>query len=150
MGATVLTIVDTDETTDTSPLGAPPRPHGASWASPERLHLRSVPTGVAVARSRRPALAPVRLTRFARLTITVSTLALLIALGVGLSGQLAAATTTTSKGAVTVEQGQTLSQIALRERPDLRVDEAVVALQIANGLSTDQVHAGQRLTVPAP
>lgn len=153
MGATVLSTVDCDadaaeEVSD--PASGVPHgsPSGFPGSRPERPQLRSLPTGRAADRARRSVVAPLRLTRFARLTVTMTTLAVVIALGVGLSSQLASATTSTRP--VTVDQGQTLSQIALHERPDLSVHEGVLALQLANGLSTEQIHAGQRLVVPAP
>ncbi|OFE16454.1 peptidoglycan-binding protein [Humibacillus sp. DSM 29435] len=128
-----------------APLGTPgARPLG----QPARPRLSLVPTGrhaAEAARAERPSL---RLTRFGRLTVTVATLAVVIALGIGLTSQLASAA---AEGRpVTVESGQTLSQIAARELPDVPVREGVASLQLANGLSTDQVHAGQQLLVPAP
>ena len=50
---------------------------------------------------------------------------------------------------VTVEAGQTLSSIAARELPDMPVREGVARLQLANGLSSSDVHAGQVLQIPA-
>ncbi|MDN5765382.1 MAG: LysM peptidoglycan-binding domain-containing protein [Humibacillus sp.] len=143
MGATVLTFTDAAVPTSGAPLGSPgTHPSG----HPARPQLRLVPAGrqaAETARSERPRL---RLTRFGRLTVTVATLAVVIALGVGLVGQLAS--TGFEGRPVTVESGQTLSEIAARELPDVPVREGVVSLQLANGLSTDQVHAGQRLLVP--
>lgn len=145
MGATVLSIVHTSAAASAAPSGTPLASPGSL---PGRPRLRSVPTGCAAGRPRGPGLAPLRLTRFARLTVTVTTLAVVIALGVGLTSQLASSTPSTR--AVVIEQGQTLSQVALHERPDLPVHDGVVAIQLTNGLSTEQVHAGQRLMVPAP
>lgn len=51
---------------------------------------------------------------------------------------------------VTVTAGQTLSEIALAELPDLPIREGVARIQLANNLNTDQVRAGQRLRIPAP
>jgi LysM repeat protein len=48
-----------------------------------------------------------------------------------------------------VRSGQTLSEIAARELPDLAVSDGVVELQLANALSTSQVRAGQTLLIPA-
>ena len=80
--------------------------------------------------------------------MTVATLAVVIALGIGLTSQLASAAV--PGRLLTVESGQTLSQIAARELPGVSVREGVVSLQLANALSTDQVHAGQQLLVPLP
>jgi hypothetical protein len=50
---------------------------------------------------------------------------------------------------VTVEGGQTMSAIAARELPDLPVPEGVARIQLANRLSSSDVHAGQVLRIPA-
>lgn len=145
MGATVLTFTDAAVTTSGTRLGAARvRPLG----QPERPQLSLVPTGRRAAEVARAAQPHVRLTRFGRLTVTAATVAVVIALGIGLTGQLASATVQARP--LTVESGQTLSQIAARELPDVPVREGVVSLQLANGLSTDQVHAGQQLLVPVP
>ncbi|MEO6998906.1 MAG: LysM peptidoglycan-binding domain-containing protein [Terracoccus sp.] len=141
MGATVLTFTDAAVPMSGSPLGAPTR----QAALPQ---LTLVPTGREAAEAARLARPRLRLTRFGRLTVTVATLAVVIALGVGLMGQLAS--TAVEGRPVTVESGQTLSEIAARELPDVPVREGVVSLQLTNGMSSDQVHAGQRLLVPAP
>lgn len=49
---------------------------------------------------------------------------------------------------VTVDSGQTLSEIAAAELPDLSVDQGIVAIQVANRLSTARVSAGQQLVIP--
>jgi LysM repeat protein len=48
-----------------------------------------------------------------------------------------------------VQSGQTLSEIAATQLPDLPVAEAVAQIQLANDLASDQVHAGQTLRIPA-
>ena len=50
---------------------------------------------------------------------------------------------------VTVDAGQTLSSIATNELPDLPVREGVAQIQLANGLSSTDVHVGQVLQIPA-
>ena len=50
---------------------------------------------------------------------------------------------------VTVQAGQTLSAIAAHELPEMPVREGVARLQLANGLSSSEVHAGQVLQIPA-
>lgn len=49
---------------------------------------------------------------------------------------------------VVVEQGQTLSEIALVELPDVGLRRAVIEIQLANSLSTDRIHTGQVLVIP--
>lgn len=49
---------------------------------------------------------------------------------------------------VTVRAGQTLSEIAAAELPDVPVREAVVLLQQANALSGSTVSAGSSLVIP--
>lgn len=51
--------------------------------------------------------------------------------------------------AVTVRDGETLSQIAARELPAVRVDQAVVAIAHENNLGSTHVQAGQRLLIPS-
>ena len=89
-----------------------------------------------------------RLTRRGRLVV-----ALLVALAVSLlalafAGQLASAAGPARS--VTVESGQTLSEIAARELPQLPITDGIVELQQANNLSTSHVHAGQTLLIPDP
>ena len=45
--------------------------------------------------------------------------------------------------------GQTLSEVAAEQLPDLPLAEGVARLQLANHLSSTQVHAGQTLLIPA-
>jgi hypothetical protein len=114
----------------------------------ERPHLVLVPTGPKAVRAARAAQPPMRLTRFGRLTVTLLVAMVIALLGVGLAGQLASASG--DPRVVTVGQGQTLSGIAARELPGLPVSEGVVQIQVANALSSSQVHAGQQLVVPSP
>ena len=145
MGATVLTFTDAAVMVPGALLGAQrARPLG----QPERPQLSLVPTSTRAAEVAHGERAHLRLTRFGRLTVTVATLAVVIALGIGLTSQLASAAV--PGRLLTVESGQTLSQIAARELPGVSVREGVVSLQLANALSTDQVHAGQQLLVPLP
>ncbi|NHI20631.1 LysM peptidoglycan-binding domain-containing protein [Phycicoccus endophyticus] len=50
---------------------------------------------------------------------------------------------------VTVEAGQTLSEVAAAELPQMTLSDGIVAIQLANDLSTAQVSAGQELVIPA-
>jgi hypothetical protein len=118
--------------------GSVPRP---------RPQLVLVPTGRDALRATRAEQPPLRLTRFGRLVVTLFVTAVLVALGLGLAGQLA--TAAGAPRSVTVEPGQTLSGIAARELPDLPVSEGVAELQLANSLSTSMIHVGQRIVIPS-
>ena len=86
-----------------------------------------------------------RLTRRGRLAITATTglvLAAVIWSVVGLLGPAGASTS------VTVERGETLSQIASEQLPELPLSRAVTAIQRANSLSTTSIAAGQELVIP--
>jgi LysM repeat protein len=61
----------------------------------------------------------------------------------------AGAAVSVTRHVVTVGAGQTLSQIAVAELPSLTIPEAVAQIQLANALTTTQVHAGQELVIPA-
>ncbi|ADU47952.1 LysM peptidoglycan-binding domain-containing protein [Intrasporangium calvum] len=87
-----------------------------------------------------------RLTRRGRVVVAFFVALLVAALGLALAGQLASASG--QPESVTVEAGQTLSEIALRELPQLPIAAGVVELQLANNLSTSYVHAGQTLVIP--
>jgi hypothetical protein len=50
--------------------------------------------------------------------------------------------------ATTVSAGQTLSEVAAVQLPSLPIPDAVARIQLANGLNTLQVHAGQSLLIP--
>lgn len=117
-------------------------------ARPSRPRLVLVPTGDSVAV---PASGPLRLTRAGRLAITLAATALLLAAGLLAlaSTTTGAATTAPADHAVTVVEGQTLSEVAARELPGLPVAEGVAQLQLVNNLPSAQVHAGQVLVVPA-
>lgn len=127
---------------------APVQVPGSVPGRAARPRLVLVPTGEAV-----PTSAPgrLRLTRAGRLAITLTVAAVLLAVAaVGLASRTgAAAPATVADHAVTVAQGQTLSEIAVRELPDLPVASAVAELQLANNLPSAHVHAGQVLVVPA-
>jgi LysM repeat protein len=115
-----------------------------------RARLVLLPTGrdaVLEARAAR-AQPPLRLTRFGRLVVGLLVATAIAVLGVGLAGQLA--TASSAPRPVTVVSGDTLSEIAARELPGLPIADAVIEIQLANGLSSSQVHAGQTLLVPTP
>lgn len=112
-----------------------------SRLSPPRLVL--VPTGEAVRAVPQPAL---RLTRTGRLVIT--SVILLVALVIAVVGLTGGAAASSAPVAVTVEQGQTLSQIAAEHMGGTSIATAVAELQLANGLSSAQVQAGQQIVIP--
>ena len=87
-----------------------------------------------------------RLTRRGRLVLLLL-VALVVAAVVALTGVRGAGAAQPER-TVTVRAGQTLSEIAAAELPALSLDEAIVAIQLANGLSTAQVSAGQELVLP--
>lgn len=119
-------------------------PIGAPAARPARSrHLVSVPTGESVAAQAKGGL---RLTRRGRLAMTTTTLAVATVAGAGM------AFGGSGGGApeVTVEQGQTLGSIAEAEMSGVPTREAVMQLQVANGLTSSHVHSGQTLTIPTP
>jgi LysM repeat protein len=113
------------------------RPSGLPYARPQ---LRLVPTGPDVATI------PVRMTRRGRLVRTV--LAVAVALAVAWSVVTAVTAGAAGPQVVTVTKGQTLSEIAARQLPDVPVRDAVAAFQLANGLNSSDIHAGQVLRVP--
>lgn len=147
MSATVLTAVRPITTREQAPSGPQGRPR-----------LVSVPTGREAGRAARAARdsrtapagrearVPMRLTRFGRLVVSLLVASVVALLAVGLAGQLASATG--EPRTLTVQPGQTLSGIAARELPGLSRADGVLELQLANGLSSSQVHAGQQLVVP--
>lgn len=119
-------------------------PIGVPAARPARSrHLVSIPTGESVAAQTQGGL---RLTRRGRLAMTTMTLAVATVAGAGMAfgGPVGAAPE------VTVEQGQTLGSIAEAEMSGVPTREAVTQIQVANGLTSGHVHAGQTLTIPTP
>jgi LysM repeat protein len=95
-----------------------------------------------------PARSAIRLTRRGRLLISLVGMVALLALAVVLANSVSAAAPQIDH-AITVSAGQTLSELAAAQLPSLRINEAVARIQLANGLNTSQVHAGQLLLIPA-
>ena len=87
------------------------------------------------------------LTRRGRLVLALLVAAVSAAVALALSGQLASAAG--EPHSITVQSGDTLSEIAARELPLLPIADGIVELQVANNLATSQVHAGQTLVVPS-
>jgi len=94
-----------------------------------------------------PAADPLRLTPFARLLLclTVAGVTALLLLRPSPSPE---STATRVDHKVTVSAGESLSEIALAELPRLSGDEGVAQIQLANRMSSSDVHAGQRLDIP--
>ena len=110
---------------------------------PTRPRLVSVPTGAGVGVA---PTTPLRLTRAARLALTLSVVVAAVALAIAmLSG---GASATVIDHSTTVQSGQTLSEIAVQQLPQLPMAEAVVQIQVANDLTDSNVHAGQALLIP--
>ncbi len=111
---------------------------------PARPRLVSVPTGAEVVLA--PA-APIRLTRAGRLALTLTVVVAAVGLAIALF--TGGASATVIDHSTTVQPGQTLSEIAVQQLPQLSMAEGVAQLQIANDLSGSDVHAGQSLLIPA-
>jgi hypothetical protein len=121
-------------------------PAGPTPARPSRPRLVLVPTGEAIPAGRK---APVRLTRFGRLAITMTVVAAAAALAVVLLSGGGASAPALGDHATTVQPGQTLSEVAAEQLPGLPVRDAVAQIQLANNLASAHVHAGQTLVIPA-
>ncbi|GAB3072207.1 hypothetical protein GCM10027053_41530 [Intrasporangium mesophilum] len=113
-----------------------------------RGHLVLVPTGPDALGPASRAHSRLRLTRRGRLVIALLVAAVVAVLGVAAAVQRAGAVS--EPRVITVQPGQTLWGIASRELPDLPVTSGIVELQLANSLSTSQIHIGQRLVIPTP
>jgi len=90
----------------------------------------------------------IRLTRRGRLVITMLALVASASLAMAVATTVGAAPPQIDHVTV-VSAGLTLSEIAATQLPTLPINDAVARIQLANGLSTFQVHAGQSLLIPA-
>lgn len=95
-----------------------------------------------------PASPTMKYTRRGRLVITLAAIAGVVLLTVLLAASVDAAAPTIDH-ATTVVAGQTLSEVAAVQLPDLPIPDAVARIQLVNGLNSSQVHAGQPLLIPA-
>lgn len=111
-----------------------------------RPRLTLVPTGAEA--GPRELERTMRLTRFGRLLVTLFVATALVATVVTVAGSFAGASGPGQT--ITVEVGDTMSQIAAERLPDLSIPDGVVAIQVANALSTSEIHAGQSLVIPTP
>ena len=110
---------------------------------PTRPRLVLVPTGAEVGVA---SATPLRLTRAARLALTLTVVVAAVALAIALFSGGASATVIDHS--TTVQSGQTLSEIAVQQMPQLPMAEAVVQIQVANDLTDSNVHEGQTLLIP--
>lgn len=111
--------------------------------APVRGHLRLVPmpeADVEVSGSTR-----LRITRRGRLAATLSLVVAMAAVTVITLALVLPASATTE---VVVQPGQTLSEIAAIQLPQVPLDRAIVQVQMANDMSTLQVQSGQTLQIP--
>lgn len=122
-----------------SPVGAASTRARQEGARPR---LRLVPTGADV---------PVARGRFVLTTrgrIVLGLAVLVVAIGALSLGSRAFAATPGPVTTVTVQPGQTLSDVAHAALPSWPVDTAVAQVQLLNDLNSLQVSAGQTLRVP--
>jgi hypothetical protein len=95
-----------------------------------------------------PTLPATRLTRRGRLVITLVAAAAVVTVAVLPVTSVDAAAPEIDH-ATTVSAGQTLSEVAAAQLPRLPIPDAVARIQLANGLNTLEVHAGQSILIPA-
>lgn len=112
-----------------------------------RGHLRLVPTGQVEARGADHGGA-MTLTRRGRLAVTVAVATTLVVAALLAFGMFPA--TAVAGHTVTVQPGQTLSEIAVTQLPGMPMDRAIVQIQLANEMSTVHVQAGMELEIPQP
>ena len=114
---------------------------------PRPRHLSLVPAPDESQAERAGSSGRLVLTRRGRLVLAV--LGALVAALVAAFVLAGASAADTVPHAVTVQPGETLSEIAVRELPDVAIRAGVIELIAANHLRSDQVTAGQVLTIPA-
>ncbi|WP_157622580.1 LysM peptidoglycan-binding domain-containing protein [Nostocoides sp. Soil756] len=111
---------------------------------PQRPRLVVVPGGVAAAAGASDG--GLRLTARGRLVLLVLA-AVVVAAVLGFRG-IGGAGAVTAEHSVTVGPGQTLSEVAAAELPGMSISQGILAIQLANHLSTAQVATGQHLVIP--
>lgn len=127
----------------------------AALAQPVRRPLQAVPDYVddiapAVDRSvGAPRRRGVRLTRRGRLARTLAGFALAVLVVLMVLARLGGDPQLRIDHATTVLPGQTLSDVAHAQLPGLPLEDAVAAVQVANGLNSTELTAGQSLLIPA-
>jgi hypothetical protein len=89
----------------------------------------------------------IRFTRRGRLVVTLMAALAMATLAVVLAASVDAAAPQIDH-ATRVSAGQTLSEVAAVQLPGLPIPDAVARIQLANGLNSSQVQAGQLLLIP--
>jgi LysM repeat protein len=93
-----------------------------------------------------------RINRRGRLLVTLTVLAAATTLGLTVANTVMASGSQIEApihSVTTVSAGQTLSEVAAAQLPGLPINEGVARIQLANGLNTSQVRAGQSLLIPS-
>ena len=90
----------------------------------------------------------IRLTRRGRLVLAAMATLAAVTLAMVLASTVDAAAPVVDH-VTTVSAGLTLSEIAATQLPSLAIQDGVARIQLANGMNTSQVHAGQLLLIPA-
>ena len=120
--------------------------------TPGRMPSRTVRPELRLVLPGERAMAPVRvatrINRRGRLLVTLTVLAAALSLGLMLATSVMASGPEIDH-ATTVSAGQTLSEVAAAQLPGLPTNEGVARIQLANGLNTSQVQAGQSLLIPS-
>jgi predicted Zn-dependent protease len=120
--------------------------------TPGRMPLRTVRPELRLVLPGERALVPVRvatrINRRGRLLVTLTVLAAVLSFGLMLATSVMASGPEIDH-ATTVSAGQTLSEVAAAQLPGLPINEGVARIQLANGLNTSQVQAGQSLLIPS-
>ncbi len=120
--------------------------------TPGRMPLRTMGPRLRLVLPGERTVAPMRvvtrINRRGRLLVTLSVLAAGAALALTFATSVMASAPLIDH-ATTVAAGQTLSEVAAEQLPGLPVSEGVARIQLANGLNSSQVRAGQSLLIPA-
>jgi LysM repeat protein len=94
-----------------------------------------------------------RINRRGRLLVMLTVLAAATTLGLTVANTVMASGSQIDAPQIhsvtTVSAGQTLSEVAAAQLPGLPINEGVARIQLANGLNTSQVNAGQSLLIPS-
>lgn len=127
-----------------APAVAPTSPAGPRTGSPRRRHLHAVPTPLT---SEPDVRVRGRITRRGRLVLTILVTSALLTVGVA-GARATIGGTAQAYDTITIEPGQTLSQVAHGAYPGLAVSDAVQRVQAANNLNTVLVFGGEQLRLP--
>ena len=125
--------------------------------TPGRMPLRSARPQLRLVLPGERVMAPVRvatrINRRGRLLVTLTVLAAATALALTLATSVMASgpqiDAPQMNSVTTVSAGQTMSDVAAAQLPGLPINEGVARIQLANGLNTSQLHAGQSLLIPS-